>query len=309
MLSLPSIDDPARVVLVEQVRTLSKFVGYANIVVAVGVALEGLELAYRFFKWVKRRIRESRERVVHEEVSPIFPAGELIHATESHFEEPGWLKALLYIGLLGVVGGVVGEWKYGARLEDAHDAVNRYDLGKLVEAEHKIVVLEPRWMLLEAHAPEVVELKPFVRQELIWVRCSAQLPPPEPERVGQDLLRILGSQGANWSIQAPVAATWLSCTNGATSAGGNLVIVNSDSEATVKSAAKALADALNGSQVWTINAEASNDQKTRNFMLGVLGPGNPWVLAIDDPKAVVFLVGSNPSVDVDTLKKSSGFLP
>jgi hypothetical protein len=137
MLSFPSIDDPVRVALDAEVRHFSKYVGYANIAVAVGVALEGLELVYRAAKWAKKKIRKRRERAAHKAASRVFPVGELTYATEAHSEEPTWLKALLFIGLLGVVGGVVAEWQYGTKLEDAHNAVHRYDLGKITAADEK----------------------------------------------------------------------------------------------------------------------------------------------------------------------------
>jgi len=44
---------------------------------------------------------------------------------------------VLRIGLILVVIGVVGEWRCGAKLEDAHDAVHEYDLAKLIEADQK----------------------------------------------------------------------------------------------------------------------------------------------------------------------------
>ena len=137
MLSLPSIDDPVRLALDAQVRHFSRYVACANIAVAVGVALEGLELAYKAGKWTKRKIRQKRERLAHHAVSRILPVGELMYATEAHSDDPTWLKTLLFIGLLGVVGGVVAEWQYGTKLEDAHNAVHRYDLWKIEAADEK----------------------------------------------------------------------------------------------------------------------------------------------------------------------------
>jgi hypothetical protein len=137
MLSLPSISDPVRVALDAKVRHFSEYVGYANIAVALGVALEGLELVFKVITWSKRRIRKRRERAAHEAASHEFPVGELVYSPEAHSEEPTWLKTLLFIGLLAVVGGIVAEWRYGIKLEDAHNAVHTYDLGKIREADEK----------------------------------------------------------------------------------------------------------------------------------------------------------------------------
>lgn len=174
---------------------------------------------------------------------------------------------------------------------------------QLAVFEHQIIVQGPRWVPLEANQAKFIKaLKPFAGQRLVWVRCTAEIPPPEPSRVGQDLLRFLGSQGAGWSIEAPVSAIWQSCTSGATTEGGNLVIVNSEADATVKAAAKALTDALNDSQAFTVNTQVNVPKANQSF-LSFLGAGNPWALAAEDPKAVFFLVGSNPAVDLQTLQK------
>jgi hypothetical protein len=175
MLSLPSIDDPVRAVLDTQVRELTKCVGYANIAVAIGVALEGSELLYRFINWIKRKIRERRERIAHEAVSRTVPVGELIHAPETHSEEPTWLKTILFIGLIGVVGGVVAEWRYGTKLEDAHDAVHLYDLGKLTAAESQIEQLRKTNNELDAKLHRAKERRHLTAQEK--TRLAAILAP------------------------------------------------------------------------------------------------------------------------------------
>jgi len=174
---------------------------------------------------------------------------------------------------------------------------------RLQAALKQIIVQGPRWVPLEANEAKFIKaLKPFAGQRLVWVRCAAESP-PEPVTVGQDVLQFLGDQGAGWNIEAPVSATWQSCTSGATSEGGNLVMVNNEADETVKAAAKALADALNDSQVYTVNMQTINGPKANQFFLNSLGAGNPWALAAEDPKAVFFLVGSNPTVDLQTLQK------
>jgi len=137
MLSSSSVADPVRILLDAQVRHASKLVGYANIAVAIGVAMEGLEIAYDAAEWWKRRKRAKRERSALDTLADVFPAGELTQPTESHSKEPRWIKRFLRIGLLVVVVGVVSEWRCGERLEDAHNAVHAYDIGKLTEADQK----------------------------------------------------------------------------------------------------------------------------------------------------------------------------
>jgi len=46
-------------------------------------------------------------------------------------------KAVASIGIILVVIGVVGEWRFGAKLEDAHNAIHKYDVRKLTEADQK----------------------------------------------------------------------------------------------------------------------------------------------------------------------------
>jgi vacuolar-type H+-ATPase subunit E/Vma4 len=112
-------------------------VGWSTITVAIGVLLEGIELVHAFNEWRKRKRRENIERVHLTELGQIVPIGIPRRLSRSHSEEPPWVKLVLRIGLILVVIGVVGEWRCGAKLEDAHEAVHVYDLAKLTEADQK----------------------------------------------------------------------------------------------------------------------------------------------------------------------------
>lgn len=137
MLSLSLVSDPIRDALNAQVRHFSTLVGWATLVVAVGVALEGVEIVHDIIVWCKRKRREKRERSDLREVASIFPTGEVGGGAEPHSDHPRWVKRFTRIGLILVVVGVVAEWRCGAKLEDAHNAVHEYDLAKLTEADQK----------------------------------------------------------------------------------------------------------------------------------------------------------------------------
>jgi hypothetical protein len=137
MFSLSLVEDPARAVLQARVDHFPNLVTWATIVVAVGVVLEGVEIIHDVIAWSKRKSREKRERVDLEEVAKIFPTGEVRRETESHSDHARWVKRLLRLGLITVVIGVVGEWRYGAKLEAAHNAVHEYDIAKLADADKK----------------------------------------------------------------------------------------------------------------------------------------------------------------------------
>jgi hypothetical protein len=137
MLPPSSITDTVRNVLQARVTHASTLVNLATITVALGVALEGVDLLYDAVAWVKRKRRENRERSEFRELALISPVGEIKIAGESHSDHPKWVKRTLRLGLLFVVAGVVGEWRCGAELEHAHDAVHKYDLAKLTEADQK----------------------------------------------------------------------------------------------------------------------------------------------------------------------------
>jgi hypothetical protein len=123
MLSLSPLVDPVREALNTQVRHFSILSGWANILVALGVAGEGVEFVHDAIAWIKRRQLKKSERAIQKELLDIFPADEANLKEESHADHPRWVKRLTRIGLIVVVIGVTGEWRYGNKLEDAHNAV------------------------------------------------------------------------------------------------------------------------------------------------------------------------------------------
>jgi hypothetical protein len=137
MLSFSPIIDPVRDVLDAQVRHVSRLVGLANITVAIGVAMEGVEFIHDAIAWIKRRRLRGKELAIRQDLTEIFPVGEIKPCAELNSDHPKWVKRFTRIGLIVVVVGVVAEWRCGAKLEDAHNAVHEYDLAKLTEADQK----------------------------------------------------------------------------------------------------------------------------------------------------------------------------
>jgi hypothetical protein len=132
MLTLPSLGCPIRDALQAQIRHLSSLVSWATVIVAVGVALEGVELIHDAVVWIKKRRIRKKELADLREVAEIFPASERTVKAESvSSDHPGWVKVVGRIGLIAVVIGVVGEWRCGAKLEDAHNAVHGLDMAAL----------------------------------------------------------------------------------------------------------------------------------------------------------------------------------
>jgi len=133
-LALSSIADPTSDALQSRADHLSNLIGWANFTVAVGVAMEGVEILHAIVVWGMKKRRERRERLEFKELSKIFPTGEWERPADSHPDEPQWVKRLLRVGIIIVVIGVVVEWQCGAKLEDAHNAIHRYDLEKIGDA-------------------------------------------------------------------------------------------------------------------------------------------------------------------------------
>jgi len=135
--SLSPSEDPARAVLQARADHFSNLVTWSTVVVAIGVALEGVEIVHDGIVWIKRNRREKRELILLKEVAETFPSDETKRQTELHSDHPRWVKRVLRLGLIAVVIGVVGEWRYGAKLEDSHNAIHKYDVEKLTAAENK----------------------------------------------------------------------------------------------------------------------------------------------------------------------------
>lgn len=137
MFSFSPIADPTRDVLDKSIRDFSKLVGWATIAVAIGVALEAIELLHDVVAWLRKRRREKEEVAILKDMADIFPSGDVWDEAEPKPEHPSWVKRVLRVGLILVVMGVVGEWRCGAKLENAHNDLHQYDLAKITEADQK----------------------------------------------------------------------------------------------------------------------------------------------------------------------------
>jgi hypothetical protein len=120
MLSLSSIADQSDL-WQSQADLFSMLVVRATILVAIGVALEGVEFIHDIASWIKRLWGKKRERAALMEVTEFVPVCEIpVKRRRVHSDaQPVLVKVIGYIGLLLVVVGVIGEWKYGAKFEDA----------------------------------------------------------------------------------------------------------------------------------------------------------------------------------------------
>lgn len=172
---------------------------------------------------------------------------------------------------------------------------------QLSEVEQQVRIQGPRQRLLEDNRDKFLEsLKPFAGQRVTVVKCGYALQ-AEPEQLEQYLLNLLGvskasKPNAGWVVESPGYTTWAKCNTGASAVGGNLVIVSSTADRTVKAAATALNDALNRIDISTTQTESTPEG--RQLELQFLGDDSPWELAIKDPTAVIILIGTNPMFDL-----------
>jgi hypothetical protein len=172
---------------------------------------------------------------------------------------------------------------------------------KLGFIEQQVRIQGPRWLLLDTHKKEFIEsLRKFAGQRVTVVKCG-RISPPEQEKIEQQLLDLLGKNGAKWAVESPGYVAWEECTNGATSVGGNLVIVSSEAGAIVKEAAEALWNELNKIEISTIHTQATPEG--RKLEVAFLGNDSPWEFASKDPTAVILLIGQNPMFDLSGWKK------
>jgi hypothetical protein len=171
--------------------------------------------------------------------------------------------------------------------------------------EQQVLVQGPRWKLLEAKKDEFINaLKPFAGQKVFIMYCGRWgTVPIEPFRLAQDLMSFLGptpNGGAGLQING---GTWDNCSaGGGSSAGGNLILVSSAADKTVKALAFALDDTLNRIKIGTIQTQADPREGDPTRMQ-IFGFGSPWAVAAKDPTSVVLLVGDNPMFDVSGWKQ------
>jgi hypothetical protein len=247
MLSLPS--NPCSVMEVCQSQKVHFFslVKWSTIAVAVGVTLEGFELLYDLVAWIKRWRKKKRESAQLKELSKFAPLNKaFIKPKAPGFDHPRWVKVIGRLGLILVVLGVVGESRYGAKLEDVQNDIHTSDMARLTEAqrlagdaavsaktaheeadavkkeadelERDILAQGPRWKALNHGRTEfMVALRPFPSQRLTVVVCGQD----DSERFlfEQQLMGLVHKSG--WA--APEYRRWQGCSLSLT--GGNEIFV------------------------------------------------------------------------------------
>ncbi|HXY00092.1 MAG TPA: hypothetical protein VEI54_04170 [Candidatus Limnocylindrales bacterium] len=301
------------------------------------MVVEGVAVIHEVIEVTKQLLRRRKERADLKALRELFPVSGTIVGAEPESLTPTWVKIVAFLGLVIVAVGVAGEWKYEVKFEAATDAIQTFDskqagdaarfaqkahdelvavkkdageiqqrldiaAAQLQQIEELVRIQGPRVKLLERNRDKfIAALKPFAGQRVTVVKCSYTLQ-AEPEQLEQYLLNVLGVSAASkpnagWIAESPGYTTWAKCNTGASSAGGNLVVVSSTAAETVKAAAVALNDAFNRIDISTIQAEADASPQGLQFWR-VLGEDSPWVLAIKDPTAVIVLIGTNPMFDL-----------
>jgi hypothetical protein len=277
--------------------------------VVIGVALEFISLVWEYV----RELKDFKRGEIHAPEKPALPlyvtgflgiafvvagvSGELYIDGQLGTVETAIRKA--NGDLLALISGEAGDAaKSAATAHGEADAVKLEADAiqkRLTAASTQLSVMEqqlriqgPRWKLLETGKTAFIEaLKPFSPQRVTVVNCGLTIA-PEPDKFEQDLLNLLGKQGAGWAVESPGYATWNLC--GVSTFGGTLVIVNSAANGSVKTSARALHDILNKLEINTNETQAATPDL--QFWM-TMGADSPWVLAAKDPTAVVLLVGPN----------------
>ena len=141
MLSPSSVECGIRNALEAWKDHLSGFVTASTITVAVGVALEGVEFIHDICAYIGRKRFEKRDAANLKELARFSPIGQSTVGSFRHSEWltklERWAKRFGRLGLILVVIGVVGEWRYGAKLEDAQNALHKLDIAELTAAERE----------------------------------------------------------------------------------------------------------------------------------------------------------------------------
>lgn len=118
--------------LQSQIDHLASLVTCAVGIVAIGVVLEVTEVIHDFVVWIIRKRREKREGVAWETLSAVSPVGKMRVKRES-WDRHKLVRWCLRFGIIAVAVGVVAEFEYGSRLEDAHNAMHTYDLKEIAQ--------------------------------------------------------------------------------------------------------------------------------------------------------------------------------
>jgi hypothetical protein len=198
MLSLPPMD-----VLQANKDHFSAMVDRSTITVAIGVALEGVELIHDSVTWVKRWRFGKKESAVLKELATLFPAGPKAVEAESSANHPRWVRRLTRVGLILVVVGVLGEWRYGGKLEDANNSIHKLDVASLINlaicSSPRVIPAEAIFMPTGNLTATADPVRRFARQVSIeYVR------EPETKRAALNLRLALESVGWRATAFTPV---------------------------------------------------------------------------------------------------------
>jgi hypothetical protein len=196
MVSFSPIDDPTRDALDASIRHFSKLVGWATVAVAIGVAMEAVEIVHDIVAWCKRWIRTKRELTDLKAVAKVFPAGELIQPTELNPKEPKWVKRFLRCGLIIVVVGVVAEWRCGANLEDAHTALQTFDESLIADTQK-----EAEGLREQSEAEHLARVK--IEAQVAWRRLTDG----QKNDIGTNLSRFSNQGVSFWYNTADIEAS------------------------------------------------------------------------------------------------------
>jgi hypothetical protein len=153
MLSLLAVLCPIRDAVQARADHLSDSVNTATAIVGLGVGLELIEPIHDFVTWVNLKRRELAHRKQLAEVLPVSKTA--VKAKHRSLEHPKWVKWFGRIGLILVVIGVVGEWRCGAKLEDAHNTLHTFDMALLTGTQLEASEANERAGKLEKDAAQL----------------------------------------------------------------------------------------------------------------------------------------------------------
>jgi hypothetical protein len=325
-LAISSVEDPVRASLQATAEHLSDLVSWATVAVALGVAFEMVEIVHAIVGWTKQKRRERREAIELQELAVIFPSGEVGRETKLHSDDPKWMKLLLRIGIIIVVVGVVGEWRFGTELEDAHNDIHKYDVQKLTSAERiagdaassakiaheealavaKLAAAQgPRAKLLAKVASELAgKLASFAGERVGLFVCGRQGTPDQETLdtwgaianiLGADV--VSGTAGAKWK-EVPTNLNFADGCGAARGLGqGVIVFVSKRASRRTLEAANALGHGLADALPPSPNKMPSlidPDFAKLTVDRGYQDKNAPWVAVALDPDLITVLIGAHP---------------
>ena len=292
----------------------------------VAVACAGEYIA-EFTNWLTRGIRESARR--QEAKDKWLKRSTLLLVVALAFE----LVCLVRTNSLS--GQLIGSLSDKAENADqkAQSAIDKYGIAetkadalteRLKTASHlldtldqRVLVLGPRWQLLEDHKAEFIgAMKSFAGHKITLVSCGMTGGESlEADRLRDDLDNFLGEfdegkkDGAGWLVER-VDAKWGECLAAwrnygtLTRGDGGLALVMSDTaDLAAKRPAMDSANALVGTLTKLgITTRITSSGRVDNAAI-VAEPNSFWKRVEDDPKAVFLLVGPNPQFTLTNAEK------